>query len=98
MINDSKKTKQMILGSHKNNPLKKLCWCAEIESVSVFTLLDIHISHDLKDRNTNAIFKKASSRLHFLKLLQEVQLSQRGRAKARCFDCDRRTDGIASAK
>jgi len=40
MINNSKKTKEMILESHKNNPLNKLCvGNAEIESVSVFKLL-----------------------------------------------------------
>lgn len=77
MIINSIKTKEMILGNYRNNHLNNLCVDdVVIESVSVFKLLGVHIAHDLRwDVNTDAIFKKASSRLYFLRLLKRAGLS-----------------------
>jgi len=62
VIINSKKTKEMILGSHKNNHPKRLCvGNAETESIFVFKLLGVHSSHDL---NGTIILIQYSRKLH----------------------------------
>jgi len=49
----------------------------EIEHVTEFKLLDVHISDDFcRESHVNALYNKVSSRLYFLKLLKRSGVAQ----------------------
>lgn len=71
MIINSKKTKEMLMGSMKNHPPAALWATAVIERVKSFKLLGVIISDDLNWRDhVDSICSKASKRLHYLSLLK----------------------------
>jgi len=79
MIVNCRKTKEVIIGPILNNlPPDLLLSDVDIvvDRVSTFKLLGVHVSNDLKwTEHVNAVTKKASSRLHFLKQLKRTGMS-----------------------
>jgi len=73
------KAKEMILGPLAKYPPQHLSDCSTnnpviVERVHHFKLLGITISHDMKwQTHIDAIIRKASSRLYFLKILKKVR-------------------------
>ena len=72
-------TKEMLIGPMAKDqpPLLSLCG-ATVEQVSVFKLLGVHVSSDLKwTKHTVAVVSKAASRLYFLKQLRRADVPTR---------------------
>jgi len=74
MIVNGCKTKEMMIGPIlKNPPPDLLLNDTVVNRVLTFKLLGVHVSNDLKwTEHVNAVTKKASSRLHFLKQLKRA--------------------------
>ena len=70
-------TKDMVLGILcKNPPSEQVDNGSLTECVSVFKLLGVYIEHSLKwNSHVDYICAKASSRLYFLKRLEDVPLA-----------------------
>ena len=71
------KTKEMIIGPLSKQSIPQLDVSGNIiQRVNVFKLLGVSIDNNLKwDSHINSICSKASSRLHFLKLIKRYLLS-----------------------
>ena len=74
MIINSKKTKEIILGTLSKSPPPILMMDgASIERVTTFKLLGLNISSSFKwDNHVNEICSKTASRMHFLKILRRA--------------------------
>ena len=74
MLINHAKTKEMILGRAKADQIPALfIEGKEIERVSEFKLLGVHISDDLRwESHVNVLYNRVSSRLYFLKLLKRA--------------------------
>jgi hypothetical protein len=75
---NSRKSKEMIFGSLKNDqPAPLVLRTGTIEAVQSFKLLGVYISDDLRwDQHIDAICSKASKRLHYLNLLRRSFVSE----------------------
>lgn len=71
---NTKKTKEMLLGSFQCRQLPSLKLNGQdIEQVTSYKLLGLHVTNKLKwNEHVSAICTKASKRLHFLKLLKRA--------------------------
>ena len=71
---NTKKTKEMLLGSFNSYQLSSLQLNGQdIERVTCYKLLGLHVTDKLKwNEHVSAICAKASKRLHFLKLLKRA--------------------------
>jgi len=78
MLINYTKTKEVILGNAKSNPLPSLLieGKKKIERVSSFKLLGVHISDDFRwENHINAVCTKVLSRLYLLKQLKRAGVS-----------------------
>ena len=68
---NGRKTKEMLIGPICKKPPPQLTLDgAAVDRVTIFKLLGVHISDDLKwMQHVDAVCSKAASRLHFLKQL-----------------------------
>ena len=74
---NSRKTKEMCIGSIAKNPPVPVCINGNcIDQVESFKLLGVTLANDLTwEAHTSAVCSKASKRLHFLKLLKRSSMS-----------------------
>jgi len=77
MVINSKKTKEMILGTANKSPPPLLTISnSPVERVTCFKLLGINICNNLRwDAHVDALCSKVASGLYFLKLLKRSGLS-----------------------
>lgn len=77
MVINSKKTKEMILGTADKSPPPLLTISNNpVQRVTCFKLLGINLCNDLRwDAHVDALCSKVASRLYFLKLLKRSGLS-----------------------
>jgi hypothetical protein len=77
MIVNTGKTKEMILGPLSKSNIQELSiGQTDIERVTVFKLLGVHIANDLRwNIHIDKICSRASTRLHFLKQLKRAGLA-----------------------
>jgi len=77
VVTNSKKTKEMILGTaNKSQPLLLTICNSQVERVTCFKVLGINICNNLRwDAHVDALCSKVTSRLYFLKLLKRSGLS-----------------------
>ena len=86
MTVNGKKTKEMLIGSViKNPPVSLSLNDTDVDRVSTFKLLGVHISNDLKwTQHVDAISSKIASRLYFLRQLKRAGATS---SDLMCFYC-----------
>jgi len=86
MTVNGKKTKEMLIGSViKNPPVSLSLNDTDVDRVSTFKLLGVHISNDLKwTQHVDAISSKIASRLYFLRQLKRAGATS---GDLMCFYC-----------